>query len=368
MCVFNRVGRSLTFAARLLRYRAQWSGVRPLWPRRNGGKKSVMAYSSITTRMRKIAPRALHIRYARFPMRVFRPPCTGTRFPTVTRLTLRYSRCRSVSRKSAIRMRTWMPSLVRWKNYSSLLIEMTQPVSAMRHGLRTFARWKRKDLEWRHPALKPQSRSNGPRCRSLSLRTLPIRQLPWQGLKGGSRNILRSPVSSRQTMCWSTPCAAGPRRGPESGLTCVTCLRQSVRRKQLPTLTMTRLVSGANGARKNQRRVSERRKARLNGHVERSLPALAEERPLAGHTCSRPASCRTAICETARYDESGYPACGRKRPLQPVPDAALPTTNPCLDSNGSGRPACALRPRRSRFLAPPNVPKGGRRPHQCGMD
>ena len=84
--------------------------MRPLWPARNGGRKSVMACSSTTTRMRRTGPRAPRIRYARFPTPASRRHFTGMKCLIAIQPTSRSSPCRSASQKSAIRMRIWMPT------------------------------------------------------------------------------------------------------------------------------------------------------------------------------------------------------------------------------------------------------------------
>src|SRR5205809_4557396 len=52
MCGSNHGGLSLRYARLRWRYRALSNGVRPTWPVQNGGRKSVMACSSTTTRTR----------------------------------------------------------------------------------------------------------------------------------------------------------------------------------------------------------------------------------------------------------------------------------------------------------------------------
>src|SRR5580692_3139318 len=74
--------------------------------------------------------------------------------------------------------------------------------------------------------------------------------------------------------------------------------------------------------------------------TEKSLSALAAERFRVARRCSRRASCLSAICETVLYDGSGFLAYGRKRLPPPVRVAVVPTISPCLDSTGSGHPAC----------------------------
>src|SRR5215467_12243329 len=76
-----------------------------------------------------------------------------------------------------------------------------------------------------------------------------------------------------------------------------------------------------------------------NDQRGKSLLVLAAERFRVAHRCSRWASCPFAICETVRYDGSGFLAYGRRRPPPPVRVAMVPTTSPCLDSTGSGHPA-----------------------------
>ena len=147
MYALNRAGRSLKYGARRSHCRAQWSGVRPLWPVRSGGKKSDMASSLITTRMRRTGPPARHIRYVRFPTLVSRLRFIGTKSQIATPPTSRYSLFRSASRKSAIHMWRWMPQLVRLKNYSNSRNATKPPASATHPGRRTFARRQGKHLE-----------------------------------------------------------------------------------------------------------------------------------------------------------------------------------------------------------------------------
>src|SRR5246127_1610644 len=70
------------------------------------------------------------------------------------------------------------------------------------------------------------------------------------------------------------------------------------------------------------------------------LSALAAERFRVARRCSRWASCPFAIGETVLYDGSVFLAYGRRRLPPPVRVAVVPTISPCLDSTGSGHPAC----------------------------
>ena len=67
MCGSNRAGLSAKCAARRSRCRVRSSGACPLWPVRNGGKRSATACSSTTTRTPRTGRRAPRIRCARFP-------------------------------------------------------------------------------------------------------------------------------------------------------------------------------------------------------------------------------------------------------------------------------------------------------------
>src|SRR5262245_49575219 len=58
-------------------------------------------------------------------------------------------------------------------------------------------------------------------------------------------------------------------------------------------------------------------------------------------------------------DGSEAPAYARMRPPPPAPRARAPTTDPCLDSNGSARPACAALLHCSRGYAPPRPSTDG---------
>ncbi len=75
-----------------MRCRARSSAACLLWPVRNGGRKSVTASSSITTRTPKIAPPARLIRYALCRMRGSRRRSTGAKFPIAIPLTSLSSR------------------------------------------------------------------------------------------------------------------------------------------------------------------------------------------------------------------------------------------------------------------------------------
>ena len=191
MYVSSRAGRSLRCGAPPSRFRAQWSGGYPLWPVRNGGKKSVMASSSITTRMRRTGPLALGIRYERSPTPVSPRHFSGTKFLTVTQLTLRCSRYRSASRKSVIRKPAWMQSLARLTNYWNSRTTTKPTVSATHRGRRTFARPKPKRHGWRRRALSQGRRSRESRCRSSWLQTLLIKQQRWLAWKDGRANMPR---------------------------------------------------------------------------------------------------------------------------------------------------------------------------------
>src|SRR5579862_2796246 len=92
---------------------------------------------------------------------------------------------------------------------------------------------------------------------------------------------------------------------------------------------------------KSRERRVERDRRRFSGRVEKSLPVPGVEPLRAAHKCNRWASYRFAICGTAACDGIGLPACARKQPRLPVPVAAAPMTNLCLDSNDFARRACA---------------------------
>src|SRR3984893_3025025 len=72
----------------------------------------------------------------------------------------------------------------------------------------------------------------------------------------------------------------------------------------------------------------------------KSLSALAAERFRVARRGSRWASCPFAICETVLYDGSGFLAYCRRGLPPPALVAVVPTISPCLDSTGSGHPAC----------------------------
>jgi DNA ligase D-like protein (predicted polymerase) len=101
------------------RSRGQWSGARPLWPARNGGRRNVTGCSSTTTRTRRIVPLVQLIRYVQSLTRGYLRRCNGKRFPTVSRPTIRSSQFRSASLNLAIRTRVSMTRLARSNNCSS---------------------------------------------------------------------------------------------------------------------------------------------------------------------------------------------------------------------------------------------------------
>ncbi len=92
----------------------------PRWPARNGGRRSVTACSSTTTRTRRIARPAPRIPCARFPTPVCPRRFTGMRSPTASRPTSPCSRFRSASPRSAIRTQAWTPRRVRSKSLLEL--------------------------------------------------------------------------------------------------------------------------------------------------------------------------------------------------------------------------------------------------------
>src|SRR4026209_2482838 len=91
-------------------------------------------------------------------------------------------------------------------------------------------------------------------------------------------------------------------------------------------------------SRRKEKRIGGRT---LNDRVEKSLPVPEAEPLRVVHRCSRLVFYRFAIFGIVRYDESGCLACGRKRLPLRVRVAAAPRIGPCLDSSGSGHPACA---------------------------
>src|ERR1700734_2638706 len=100
MYASNRVGRLPKFAVRLWPYHERANAVRRLWPVRNGGRKSVMASFSTTTRTRRIARHALPIPCVRFRMLAFRLLLIGEKYLIAIRQTLPFLRFLSASRKS----------------------------------------------------------------------------------------------------------------------------------------------------------------------------------------------------------------------------------------------------------------------------
>ncbi len=85
MCGSNSAGPSPRCAAPHSLCRAQSSGACPPWPAPSGGRRSVTACSSTTTRTRRTAPPAPRIPCARFPTPACPRRFTGMRSPTATR-------------------------------------------------------------------------------------------------------------------------------------------------------------------------------------------------------------------------------------------------------------------------------------------
>src|SRR5690349_23083456 len=90
------------------------------------------------------------------------------------------------------------------------------------------------------------------------------------------------------------------------------------------------------------------RKNAEEGIVARSIFPMGRllRSPVAGQpqavcTCSRLASCRNAICGTARCDGSGLLACDRRQLRRPVQAAEAPTISLCPGSSGFGLRAFA---------------------------
>src|SRR5688572_27164700 len=108
--------------------------------------------------------------------------------------------------------------------------------------------------------------------------------------------------------------------------------------------------------------------AKFSERRRKSPPAPRVQRPQAGHTCSRWASCPCATCETALYDGSGFPACDRKRLRRPVRDVAAPKTSLCPRSNGSAPQACDTRHHRLLVRTQPNLSKDERSAHSRGTE
>src|SRR5262245_22077823 len=77
--------------------------------------------------------------------------------------------------------------------------------------------------------------------------------------------------------------------------------------------------------------------------------------------CSRTASCPCATFEIEPCVESGYLACGRRRPRLQARLEEAPTTNPYLDSNDSEHRALAGRAGPRLMHALPNASRDDRR-------
>jgi DNA ligase D-like protein (predicted polymerase) len=161
----SRVGHSQKYVARQSRCHVQSSVARPLWPPRNGGRKSVMVSSSTTTRTRKTGPPALRIRCVRFRTLASRRRFIGMRSLTVIQPSSPYSQFRIASRKSAILTRAWTLRPARWKSCLSSRQRTKLLVSATPPGRHTFGRWTARHREWRPhaPNQRPLSRPSNSR-------------------------------------------------------------------------------------------------------------------------------------------------------------------------------------------------------------
>src|ERR1700722_16126403 len=113
---------------------------------------------------------------------------------------------------------------------------------------------------------------------------------------------------------WAILCVANHRRGPASESICVTRRKRFGLRRKLLILMMTRRGNSASDGSERKDSCSRR----FSDHERKLLRALAAELLRAGHKCSRSAFCLAAIGGSAPYDGSGFLACARKRPPQPV--------------------------------------------------
>ena len=107
-------------------------------PHRSGGRRNATAYSSTTTRMRKIEPRVPRTLCVPCRTLACRLRSTGKRFQRAILPNSRSSRCRSVSQKLAILTQRWTSSRDHLTSCSNLQTRMKRPASVTLRGLRIF--------------------------------------------------------------------------------------------------------------------------------------------------------------------------------------------------------------------------------------
>ena len=249
MCGSSRAGPSPKCGARRLRCRVPSSGARPRWPVRNGGRRSVTACSSTTTRTRKIGRRAPPIRCARCPTPGCRRRSTGTRSRTASRPTSRYSPCRSVSPK----LGDPHAGIDDAPGSLEKLLELAAKDEAAGLG----------DAPW--PPHFRKMEGEAPRVAPSRAKSTPSRhqdaadedaagsggELSRQRRRAGrpgkmeDANMPRWPDCSPWTTCWWIPCEAGHPPGPASASTSAMCRKTCGLRRRLPIRTTIRRANGA---------------------------------------------------------------------------------------------------------------------------
>src|SRR6266852_3906821 len=140
------------------------------------------------------------------------------------------------------------------------------------------------------------------------------------------------------------------------------CRKGCAHRKKLPTRMRIQRANGVTGAFRSSIRASE---------IQR--PAAKITASSCGGTNSSWSYVQSLgflsvrHLETALCDESGCPACGRKRLRLPVRDVAAPKTSPCPGSSGSGRQVCDARLHGSPLDARTNLAKDEQPAGSCGI-